>query len=149
MLKSQKSQNTLFRIRPAYPKDAELINYYAYLEGMDAIPDFKDVYVAANNDDEAIAFIRIKFIESTNKYYVNPIVVYSAWRGYGVGTQLMEYVRRQYGPLYLVSRGSSYDFYKHIGLKDIDDSQIDDEILKECLDCAMKEECKPQPMYFD
>ena len=42
----------LFTLRPAREGDWELINYYAYREGMDTIPSLENVTVAANGDDD-------------------------------------------------------------------------------------------------
>ena len=54
----------LFTLRPAREGDWELINYYAYREGMDAIPSLENVTVAANGDDDCVGFCRLAFSEA-------------------------------------------------------------------------------------
>ena len=63
----------LFTLRPAREGDWELINYYAYREGMDAIPSLENVTVAANGDDDCVGFCRLAFSEA-GIAHVNPVV---------------------------------------------------------------------------
>ena len=51
----------LFTLRQARESDWALINYYAYNEGMDAIPSLENVTVAANGDDDCEGFCRLAF----------------------------------------------------------------------------------------
>ena len=47
--------NELFTIRDARPDDKAVLDGYANLEGMDAIPSIEGVRVAVNEDDEVVA----------------------------------------------------------------------------------------------
>ena len=46
--------NELFTIRDARPDDKAVLDGYANLEGMDAIPSIEGVRVAVNEDDEVV-----------------------------------------------------------------------------------------------
>lgn len=135
----------LFTLRAAVEKDWPYINAYAYAEGMDAIPSLEGLTVAANADDDCVGFIRI-VLDSQGVAHVNPVVVYSEWRGYHVGQALMEDAQACYGELRLVSRGSSKPFYDRLGFEDCDWSLIEEGVSEDCAHCTMTEECKPQPM---
>lgn len=134
------------RLRPASDADMDLINAYAAWEGMDAIPSPEGVTVAVNADDVAVGFVRVWVDEQTNQAYVNPIVLYQPWRGFGIGRLLMDDVRERFGGIRLVSRGVSLAFYRALGYKDVDWECIASEIASECDGCEMREECQPQPM---
>ena len=61
----------MFTLRPAREGDWELINYYAYCEGMDNIPSLDNVTVAANGDDQCVGFLRLAFSDA-GVAHINP-----------------------------------------------------------------------------
>ena len=137
--------NELFTMRPAREDDLELINLYAYNEGMPDIPGVEGVTVAANADDQVVGFIRIKH-GADGVAHINPVVVYAAWRRYGVGRALVEDALAREGELRLVSRGGSLAFYRALGFEDVLWDAIDPEIASECDGCELIDECRPQPV---
>ena len=98
--------NELFTIRDARPDDKAVLDGYANLEGMDAIPSIEGVRVAVNEDDEVVGFLRIALAEDGTAF-VNPVITHETWRGFGVGRALMEEALARHGELRLVSRGGS------------------------------------------
>lgn len=136
------------QLRPARDADMDYVNAYAAWEGMDAIPSPEGVTVAVNEDDVPIGFVRVWVDPQNGQAYVNPIVLYQPWRGFGIGRLLMEGVHERYGSVRLVSRGVSIPFYHALGYTDIDWELIAPEIAGDCDGCEMREECTPQPMGF-
>ena len=136
----------LFAIRDARPDDMELIDAYAHAEGMDSIPGPHRVRVAVNDDDVAVAFCRLQ--EDVNGIaYVNPIVTYAPWRGYGVGRALIEDARAIAGELRLIARGTSEAFYRKLGFVDMPWNEVDLEAASEdCDNCPYRAACGPVPM---
>lgn len=135
----------LFTLRPAREGDWELINYYAYNEGMDDIPSLDNVTVAANADDECVGFLRLAFSEA-GIAHVNPVVTYSAWRGYGVGRALIDDARAHHDEIRLVARGGSIGFYRALGFVEIPWTDIAPGVTEECDGCPLFDECGPLPM---
>lgn len=140
------SSENLITLRPALTDDLEVICSFAYNEGMDDITEPDNVYVAVNQDDEIVGFIRLAF-DDERVCHVNPIVVYPTWRGYGVGRALTEFALERYGELRLVSRGGSRAFYEALGFEPIDISLIYPSIAAECDECPLYEECQPCAMH--
>ena len=136
----------LFSIRDARDADMALIDLYAGEAGMDRIPGPARVRVAVNADDEVVGFCRLQ--DDVNGIaYVNPVVVYSAWRGYGVGRALIEDARALAGELRLISRGTSEGFYRKLGFVEFPWSEVDLEAAEEdCDRCPYRAECGPVPM---
>lgn len=136
----------LFTIRDARIRDMPLIDTYASAEGMDRIPGPKGVRVAVNDEDEVVGFCRLQR-DANGIAYVNPIVTYELWRGYGVGRALIQDARRIAGELRLISRGSSEGFYRKLGFSDMPWSDVDLEAASEdCDNCPYREACGPVPM---
>lgn len=135
----------LFSLRPAVESDRPYLDTFTYAEGMDYLPSLEGVTVAANESDEPVGFIRIVF-DSEGVAHVNPVVVYSAWRGYRVGQTLVNDALAKYGELRLVSRGSSKSFYDMMGFTDCSWDLIEEGVSEDCAHCDMIDECKPQPM---
>ena len=135
----------LFTLRPAREGDLELINYYAYQEGMDNLPSLDHVTVAANADDQCIGFLRLAFSEA-GIAHINPVVTYSEWRGYGVGRALVDDARAHHDEIRLVARGGSIGFYRLLGFKEIPWSDIAPGVTEECDGCPLADECGPLPM---
>ena len=123
-----------------------LIDAYANAEGMDVIQGPDRVRVAVNDDDEVVGFCRLQ--DDVNGIaYVNPIVTYSAWRGYGVGRALIEDAREIAGELRLISRGTSEGFYRKLGFVEMPWSEVDLEAASEdCENCPYRDACGPVPM---
>ena len=136
----------LFTIRDARQSDMPLIDAYAHESGMDSIPGPDRVRVAVNDDDAVVGFCRLQ--DDVNGIaYVNPVVTYSAWRGYGVGRALMEDARAIAGELRLIARGTSVDFYRKLGFVDMGWDEVDLEAASEdCDNCPYREACGPVPM---
>ena len=137
--------DSLFTLRPARHEDRVFLDAYCYSEGMDYLPDLDNVTVAANSADEAVGFIRIA-IGSNGVAHVNPVVVYSAWRGYHVGEALMEDAQNRYGELRLVARGSSKGFYDRLGFEACSWDEVDLSVTENCDICTLVDECQPCPM---
>lgn len=136
------------QLRPARDADMDYVNAYAAWEGMDAIPSPEGVTVAVNEDDVPIGFVRVWVDPQNGQAYVNPIVLYQPWRGFGIGRLLMEDVHERFGSIRLVSRGVSIPFYRALGYEDVEWELIAPEIASDCDGCEMREECTPQPMEF-
>jgi len=136
----------LFTIRDAREADMPLINSYAAEAGMDVIPGPQRVRVAANEDDMVVGFCRLQ--DDVNGIaYVNPIVTYEAWRGYGVGRALIEDAHALAGELRLISRGTSEGFYRKLGFVEMPWEDVDLEAAEEdCDNCPYRESCGPVPM---
>ena len=136
----------LFTIRDARESDMALICAYAAEEGMDRIPGPERVRVAVNADDEVVGFCRLQD-DANGIAYVNPVVTYSAWRGYGVGRALIEDARERAGELRLIARGTSVGFYRKLGFACMPWSQVDLQAASEdCDRCPHRAECGPVPM---
>lgn len=132
-------------VRDARADDLDLIDWYANQEGMDAIPGTEGVRVAVGEEDVAVGFLRIVF-DKEGVAYVNPVVVYNQWRGFGVGRTLMEDALRRFKTLRLVSRGNSFGFYKALGFVEIGWEDIKAELEDDCENCPDRAACDPHPM---
>ena len=119
---------------------------YAHEAGMDRIPGPERVRVAVNADDVVVGFCRLQ--DDVNGIaYVNPVVTYSVWRGYGVGRALMEDARAIAGELRLIARGTSEGFYRKLGFEEMSWDEVDLEAASEdCDNCPYREACGPVPM---
>ena len=137
--------DSLFSIREAREEDLPYVNSYAYNEGMDAIPGLELLWVAVNDDDVPVGFIRLSNIDG-DVAYINPIVTLASWRGFGVGKALVEFAHGLYPELRLVSRGTSHAFYEALGYRDCAWEDIVPEVANECDGCPMYDECGPRPM---
>ncbi len=139
----------LFSIRDARESDMELVDAYSHAEGMDDIPGTRNLRVAVNGDDVVVGFCRLDHDEQGNAY-VNPIVVYGPWRGYGVGRALMRDALARAGQLRLIARGTSEGFYRRLGFRDMPWEEVDFEAANEdCDNCPYRESCGPVPMKAD
>ena len=136
----------LFTIRDARVLDMPLIDSYAGAEGMDRIPGPRGVRVAVNENDEVVGFCRLQ--EDANGIaYVNPIVTYALWRGYGVGRALIEDAHERAGELRLISRGTSEGFYRKLGFEEMPWENVDLQAASEdCDHCPYRAACGPVPM---
>ena len=136
----------LFSIRDARLGDMVLIDAYARAEGMDVMPGPERIRVAVNDDDEVVGFCRLQ--DDVNGIaYVNPIVTYAAWRGYGVGRALIEDAHESAGELRLIARGTSVGFYEKLGFSELPWDQVDLEAAEEdCDNCPYREACSPVRM---
>ena len=135
----------LFTLRPARPGDKPWLDSYCAAEGMANLDGICGVTVAANASDEPVGFIQIARGRN-GVAHVYPIVVHPSWRGYDVGSALIEDAHAKHGELRLVSRGSSVGFYERLGFEECAWDMVDDEQTEGCADCSMKDECKPLPM---
>ncbi len=139
----------LFTIRDAREDDMPLIDAYAAAEGMGVIPGPARVRVAVNADDAVVGFCRLQD-DANGIAYVNPIVTYSAWRGYGVGKALIEDAHALVGELRLIARGTSEGFYRKLGFVDMPWAHVDLEAAEEdCDNCPYRAECGPVPMRLE
>ena len=136
----------LFTIRDARETDMDLVNSYAHSAGMDRMPGIERIRVAVNEDDVVVGFCRLQ--DDVNGIaYVNPIVTYEAWRGYGVGRALIEDAHALAGELRLISRGTSEGFYRKLGFVEMPWEDVDLEAAEEdCDNCPYRESCGPVPM---
>ncbi len=136
----------LFTIRDAREADMDLVNSYAHAAGMDRMPGIERIRVAVNEDDVVVGFCRLQ--DDVNGIaYVNPIVTYEAWRGYGVGRALIEDAHALAGELRLISRGTSEGFYRKLGFVEMPWEDVDLEAAEEdCDNCPYRESCGPVPM---
>lgn len=135
----------LFSIRDARQEDKTVLDSYANAEGMDAIPSIEGVRVAVNEDDEVVGFVRV-VTSKEGVAFVNPVVTYRTWQGFGVGRALMDEALSRHGELRLVSRGSSRAFYDVLGYEPIGWDLIEMSLVDDCDHCTMRDECGPQPM---
>ena len=136
----------LFTIRDAREDDMPLICSYSKAEGMAEIPGIEGVRVAVDEDDVVVGFCRLDH-DVNGIAYVNPIITYALWRGYGVGRALIEDAREIAGELRLVSRGTSEGFYRSLGFHEMPWEDVDFEAANEdCDNCPYREACGPLPM---
>ncbi|MCL2826294.1 MAG: GNAT family N-acetyltransferase [Eggerthellaceae bacterium] len=135
----------LFTIRAAGEGDLPAINMMADAEGMGNVEPTDTVFVAVNNEDQVVAFIRLVF-DNERGCHVNPVVVFPTWRRYGVGKALTEYALDRFGELRLVSRGQSLAFYQAQGFEEVPWDMICASVASECEGCEMREECHPTPL---
>lgn len=137
--------DSLFTLRPAKEEDRELIDAYTYAEGMDFLPSLENVTVAANDADQCVGFLRLAF-SAKQVAHVNPVVVYSEWRGFGVGRALVEDALARCGELRLVARGGSIPFYRALGFSETSWENIAPGVTEDCEHCGIRQECGPLPM---
>lgn len=136
----------LFSIRDAAPADKALIDAYARAEAMDSMPGIERIRVAVNGDDTVVGFCRLQD-DIHGIAYVNPIVTYGPWRGYGVGRALIEDAAARAGELRLIARGDSEGFYRKLGFIEMGWNEVDLEAASEdCDNCPYRAECGPVPM---
>lgn len=136
----------LFSIRNAKSEDMPLINSYASAEGMDVMPGIDRIRVAVDDEDTVVGFCRLQN-DRNDIAYVNPIVTYELWRGYGVGRALIKDAVNLAGELRLIARGQSVGFYRKLGFKEMSWSEVDLEAASEdCDNCPYRDSCNPVPM---
>ena len=136
----------LFTIRDAREADMPLLDAYAADAGMDAMPGPERIRVAVDAADTPVGFCRLQD-DAEGIAYVNPIVVYGPWRGYGVGRALIEDAHAEAGELRLIARGESAGFYRKLGFSDMPWGIADLAAASEdCDRCAWRNECHPVPM---
>lgn len=135
----------LFSLRPAREEDVEIVNTYAYWEGMDNMPSMENITVAESSAGDVVGFLRVAR-GNNGVMHVNPVVVVSTWRGFGVGRALVEDALERFDELRLVSRGTSVGFYQALGFTPLTWDDIDKTEVDDCDNCCMIEECKPLPM---
>ncbi len=135
----------LFTLHDAHPSNLEAINCLSHSEGFGVVEKGDTVRVALNEDGEVVGFMRLVFDDS-GVCHINPVVVYSTWRRFGVGRALMNDALKRYGEVRLVSRGSSLHFYEALGYESCEWDEIKSEVAAECDECEMREECNPSPM---
>ncbi|MEG1397363.1 MAG: GNAT family N-acetyltransferase [Raoultibacter sp.] len=135
----------LFFLRAASDRDLPVLDSYAAAEGMGNIPCADHVCVAVNDSDEIVGFIRLVF-DDAKVCHVNPVVVYPSWRGVGLGRALIDYAAQRFGEVRLVSRGSSLAFYEALGFTPLPWDEIKPEIVEECTECELRDECHPVPL---
>lgn len=134
-----------FTLRDAREPDLAYLNAYAAAEGMDDLPSVENVRVAVNGDDVPVGFLRLQQ-GSNDVAHVNPVVSCVTWRGWGVGSALVEEALRSRGELRLVARGTSVPFYRALGFEELLWDAIAPEIAVDCDGCEMRGECRPLPM---
>ena len=136
----------LFTIRDARAGDMALLNAYAFEVGMDEMPGVERIRVAVDADDVPVGFCRLQD-DAQGVAYVNPIVVYEPWRGFGVGRALIEDARAAAGELRLIARGESVGFYRALGFEAMPWEWADLAAASEdCDRCPYRAECGPVPM---
>ncbi|MBQ3302517.1 MAG: GNAT family N-acetyltransferase [Eggerthellaceae bacterium] len=136
----------LFSIRDATQDELEIVNAYAYAEGMDDLPSAEGVRVAESAAGDVVGFCR-SFKGADGVDYIRPMVTYPTWRGYGVGRALVDdALERSCGELRLISRGGSVGFYRACGFEDASWDALDPEVAADCSGCPMRDECNPLPM---
>ena len=136
----------LFTIRDACEGDMALVNAYAAQAGMDAMPGSERVRVAVDANGTPVGFCRLQD-DLQGIAYVNPIVVYEPWRGYGVGRALIEDAHAAAGELRLIARGESVGFYRTLGFAEMPWEWADLAAASEdCDRCIHRVECGPIPM---
>lgn len=134
---------SLFYIRKAMEADYAAIALLLESEGMGVPAAYLDGYVAANDNDEPVGYIRVQ--ETEQGPHVAPVAVFSAWRGLGIGRALMDHELCRCGSLKLVAQGSSAPFYRALGYREISFSQISCQLEEDCGACEHASECGPVP----
>jgi len=146
--------NDLFSVRKACDDDLPGIEIISEDVGMPVIESAENTYVAVNDEDLPVGFIRIKLIDveggsgvgsSSQHAYVYPVAVLRSWQGYDVGTALIDVALEQYNELRLVACTPSHGFYPKLGFKKASWDEIAPEIANDCKVCPDADTCSPQP----
>lgn len=136
----------LFTIRDTQEKDLPFIESLLVSEGMGG-PTKVEGFVAVNDDDEPVGYIRIQ--ETEKGPHVAPVAVFEAWRGHGVGRALMDHALERFGYLKLVARGPAVPFYRALGYREISFDEISSELEEDCTVCDWRDECGPVPFMLE
>jgi len=134
----------LFTLRPTREEDLPYLALMAQGQEVGIPPNYLEIGVSAvNADDVPVGYIHIELTELGP--HVAPVVVFENWRKHGVGSALVKHAREEYGPLKLVSNGSSNGFYEKLGFTEVAWEEIEPAFQRDCLACEFYEKCGPKP----
>ncbi|MGI6216200.1 MAG: GNAT family N-acetyltransferase [Coriobacteriales bacterium] len=134
----------LFMMRPTVKKDLPYLQLMAQGQEVGIPPNYLEGGTCAvNADDVPVGYIHVE--QTEHGPHVAPVVVFDNWRGHGVGTKLVRHAFREYGPLKLVSNGSSNGFYEKLGFVPVDWDEIESKFQRDCLTCEFYQQCGPKP----
>jgi len=167
---SVEMNHELFNIRAAHEGDFPAIHVISDDVALPRIEALAHTYVAVNDEDVLVGFIRIKFAELDSKAgretarenpsckessgsipvasqaaHVYPVAVLRSWQGYDVGTALVSHALERYGELRLVACTPSQGFYERLGFSKAIWESIAPEIVQDCAQCPETGTCAPQP----
>ncbi len=134
----------LFTMRATEEKDLPYLNLMASGQEVGIPPNYLEGGTCAvNYEDIPVGYIHV---ESTDLGpHVAPVVVFENWRMHGVGAALIKNAYEEYGPLKLVSNGSSNGFYERLGFVPCEWDAIEPQFQRDCLSCPYYEMCGPKP----
>lgn len=143
-------------IRPAGEHDLSCLHGLFAEDGM-TLPEREELlegFVATNDADEPVGFIRILQVEDPqnsqgNGHYVYPIIVFKSWQGYGVGSALIQFAHQRFGALKLVACKASREFYPTCSFEPVGWQEIAPRIAKDCDLCPDLVDCSPQPFILE
>jgi len=146
MRHSEVIQETI-HVRTAREDDLLMIRVISDDVAMPRIESVEHTYVAVNDEDVPVGFIRIRLTKTSNDEaaYVYPVAVARSWQGYDVGTALMTHALDIFGELRLVACTPSHGFYERLGFEKASWECIASEIARDCELCPEASTCIPQP----
>ncbi len=134
----------LFTLRPTRTDDFPYLVLMTEGQEIGIPPNYVDQgWCAVNFEDVPVGYIHVESTEMGS--HVGPVVVFEDWQGHDIGTALVRKARDLYGPLKLVSNGTSNGFYDKLGFEKIDWEEVDPVFHRDCLTCPYYEECGPVP----
>ena len=138
------SHGPLFTLRPTREDDAPYLALMAQGQEVGIPPNYLDIGICAvNADDVPVGYIHVELTGLGP--HVAPVVVFPNWREHGVGSALVRHAREAYGPLKLVSNGSSNGFYEKLGFIEVAWEEIEPSFQRDCLACEYYAQCGPKP----
>ncbi len=134
----------LFTLRPTKKDDFPYLVMMTEGQEIGIPPNYMEGgWSAVNFQDIPVGYIHVEATEQGP--HVGPVVVFENWQGYDIGTALIHKARELYGPIKLVSNGTSNGFYDKLGFEKIDWDDVDSTFHRDCLSCPYFEQCGPQP----
>ena len=139
---------TLFTMRPTKEDDLPYLQMMASGQEVGIPPNYLEGGTSAvNHEDIPVGYIHVE--QTPKGPHVAPVVVFEHWRGIDVGTALMKHAFDEYGPLKLVSNGSSNGFYEKLGFEAVGWDEIEPSFQRDCLECPYYEQCGPKPYLLE
>ena len=132
-------------IRAANENDITAINVLNESEGLDFVASIENTWVAVDVNDNLLGFIRM-IMGNNGVMHINPVSTSKDYRGLGIGRMLVEDVVERFGEVRLIARGDTKGFYRALGAREINWTEVDPLAGHNCEGCAIVSSCAPMPM---